>query len=232
MKKLFGLVSISSLFVFISLAFFTLAPQTVSAVANCPDVDRISVPTQYITPGAPYTTDYAYRIGYNTGCQRFVQGLNDESGFCGNPSNIPSNFTSDAKQKTAFVYGCRDGYAKGREIVEDSAGGGDTADTDNLGSGNTADTDNLGGGDTAGTGAITTEADIIRLINKIINWMFTIFISCAIIMFIYAAFIYLTSGGGEEVGKAHKMMLYGAIAVAVATLSKGLVSLVQNFVKN
>ncbi len=79
-------------------------------------------------------------------------------------------------------------------------------------------------------GVLDTEEKVIGLINKIINWMFTIFISVAIIMFIYAAFIYLTAGGGENVGTAHKMIMYGAIAVAVATLSRGLVSLVQNFV--
>jgi hypothetical protein len=75
-----------------------------------------------------------------------------------------------------------------------------------------------------------TVSDVINLIKRLTNWMFTFFLLAAVIMVIYAAFIYLTSGGGEEVGKAHKMLLYAAVAIAVATLSQGIVTVVQKLV--
>lgn len=77
---------------------------------------------------------------------------------------------------------------------------------------------------------IDTPEEVMGLLESITNWMFTIFIALAVIMVLYTAFIYLTSGGGEETSRAHKMLLYAAIAVAVATLSRGIVRLVEKFV--
>ena len=94
---------------------------------------------------------------------------------------------------------------------------------------------NAGSGITGGNAPTTPSSNIdsvpkvIQLIQKITNWMFTIFMAVAAAMVIYAAFIYLTSGGGEEVGTAHKMLLYAAIAIAVATVSRGFVKIVENF---
>jgi hypothetical protein len=79
--------------------------------------------------------------------------------------------------------------------------------------------------------SIDTPEEVIGILQSITNWMFTIFLTVAAAMIIYAAFIYLTSGGGEGVEKAHSMILYAAIAIVVATLSRSLVLLVKNFVK-
>lgn len=68
---------------------------------------------------------------------------------------------------------------------------------------------------------IKDESDIFRIIKRITNWMYTGLLSVAVIMILYAAFIYMTSGGGEEVGKAHKMVMYAIVAIAVALLSRG-----------
>jgi preprotein translocase subunit SecG len=105
--------------------------------------------------------------------------------------------------------------------------------------GGTGATGGSGGG---GTGAssltsnpnpntIDSVSKVKGVLEKITNWMFTIFITLAAMMIIYAAFIYLTSGGGEEVSKAHKMLLYAAVAIAVATASRGLVALTRNFIE-
>lgn len=104
--------------------------------------------------------------------------------------------------------------------------------------GGTGATGGTGGG---GTGAVDTNVGPQSSINtpeavqgvlqRITNWMFTFFIAIAAMMIIYAAFVYLTSGGGEEVQKAHKMLLYAAVAIVVATMSRGIVTLVKNFVK-
>ena len=81
------------------------------------------------------------------------------------------------------------------------------------------------------TNTIDTPAKVKGILEKITNWMFTIFIALAAMMVIYAAFIYLTSGGGEDVSKAHKILLYAAVAIAVATASRGLVALTRNFIE-
>lgn len=78
--------------------------------------------------------------------------------------------------------------------------------------------------------AIDSPQKVLSVLQRITNWMFTIFIAVAAMMIIFAAFTYLTSEGGEGVEKAHKMILYSAIAIVVATASRGLVTLVRNFI--
>ena len=73
-------------------------------------------------------------------------------------------------------------------------------------------------------------SDIVKLINDITNWLFTILILGAVVLFIMAGYKYLTSGGGEEVASAHKMIAYGAVAVAVGFLAKGIVTVVEKLV--
>ena len=75
--------------------------------------------------------------------------------------------------------------------------------------------------------SVTTADDVLTILNNLTNWLYTIFLIVAVIFIILAAFKYLTSGGGEEVGVAHKMLLYAAIAIAVAMLSKGIVRIVE-----
>lgn len=79
-------------------------------------------------------------------------------------------------------------------------------------------------------GEIDTVDDVLNVIDRITNWMFTIFMAVAVIMILIAAFKYLTSGGGEEVAKAHKMILYAVVAIAVAILAKGIVNVVKSIV--
>jgi hypothetical protein len=69
--------------------------------------------------------------------------------------------------------------------------------------------------------------DLLGIIDRVTNWFFTILLVLAVIFIIFAAYKYLMSGGGEEVGKAHKMVLYAAVAVAVAVLAKGVVNVTK-----
>lgn len=101
-----------------------------------------------------------------------------------------------------------------------------TPGSDDLGPGTPGVADKLGK-----PGEIDTVDDVLNVINKITNWMFTIFIATAVIFILLAAFKYLTSGGGEETAKAHKMLLYSAVAIAVAILAKGVVNIVQSILK-
>jgi len=80
-------------------------------------------------------------------------------------------------------------------------------------------------------GEIDSVDKILKVVDNLTNWMFTAFIAAAVIMVLLAAFTYLRAGGGEETAKAHKMLLYSAVAIAVAILAKGIVNVVKSIVK-
>lgn len=77
-------------------------------------------------------------------------------------------------------------------------------------------------------GVVDTTNDVMTVINNIANWMFTIFMAVAVMMIVYAAFIYLTANGGEKVQQAHKVLIYSVIGIAVAILAKGIVNVVES----
>ena len=72
---------------------------------------------------------------------------------------------------------------------------------------------------------------VIDILNTFVTWIFTVFLIVAVIFVIIAAFHYLVSGSKPEgVKKATHMLVYAAIAIAVALLSVGLRSLVEQLV--
>lgn len=74
---------------------------------------------------------------------------------------------------------------------------------------------------------------VILLIKKITNWFFTFLLVIAVLFFVYAAYNYLLSEGNEEkVSTAHKMVIYGSVAVAVGALAQGIVYVVQKLTGN
>jgi len=73
---------------------------------------------------------------------------------------------------------------------------------------------------------------VITLLNTITNWLFTFLLIFAVIMFIYAAYLYLFSGGSEEAtGKAKNYLIYGVVGIAVAMLAKGVTFIVYQLLK-
>lgn len=78
-----------------------------------------------------------------------------------------------------------------------------------------------------------TFRDVIRILNRLANWMFTILLSVAVIMIIIAAYRYLTAGGDEsKVSTAHKTLIYALIAIGIGLLAKGLIFLVGELVSS
>ncbi|PIP30190.1 hypothetical protein COX26_00085 [Candidatus Jorgensenbacteria bacterium CG23_combo_of_CG06-09_8_20_14_all_54_14] len=74
---------------------------------------------------------------------------------------------------------------------------------------------------------ITGYSSIITWITTAGNWFFGILVALAVIFILYAAFLYLTSGGDEEkVKKAKSYLVYAIIAVAIGLLARGIVYLV------
>ena len=71
------------------------------------------------------------------------------------------------------------------------------------------------------------DVKIIDIITTLIGWLTALLIILAVVFIIWAAFIYLTAGGDtEKVGKANKMLIYAAVAIAIALLSQGIVFIV------
>lgn len=71
---------------------------------------------------------------------------------------------------------------------------------------------------------------ILSLLDVATSWLFLILIAVATIFIILAAYYFLFSGGDtEKVSKAKNMLIYATVAVAVGTLSRGIVLLIGAF---
>ena len=74
-------------------------------------------------------------------------------------------------------------------------------------------------------------ADTIpAILDNIINFMLIVAAPIAVIMTIYAAYLFITAGDNQEkVKTARKTLMYVIIGVAILILSKGIVSLTKSF---
>lgn len=72
---------------------------------------------------------------------------------------------------------------------------------------------------------------VLPIINLLISWIYTIFLVIAVLMILITAYKYLTAGGDEEaVSAAHSSLKWTIVAIAVALLSAGVVTLVESLV--
>src|SRR3989344_1106012 len=88
----------------------------------------------------------------------------------------------------------------------------------------------LAQGETLPPGPSSIE-DIIDILDRLLNWMFTILMTVAVTFILYAAFVYLTAGGDpEKVKTASNQLIYAAVAIAVALVAKGIRFIVEQLV--
>lgn len=86
------------------------------------------------------------------------------------------------------------------------------------------------GGPTATPSGFANPQDFVDLLNVIIQWLFYLLLIFAVLMLIWAAFLYLTAGGDEEkVGKAKSIIMGAVIALVIAFVASGIPTLVQTF---
>ena len=75
----------------------------------------------------------------------------------------------------------------------------------------------------------TSGAELVELIESLINWFFVGFMLLAVVFVLLAAFQFISSGGDPIGVKSAKNKLFWAvIAIAVASLSKGFVLVIGN----
>jgi len=75
--------------------------------------------------------------------------------------------------------------------------------------------------------------DIPTLINKIADWLLGIGITVSTIIVLWAAFLFMTSGGNESrVTRARQTLWYAIIGLTILLLAKGVALLIQNILRN
>ncbi|MEA3296096.1 MAG: hypothetical protein U9Q27_03105, partial [Patescibacteria group bacterium] len=74
----------------------------------------------------------------------------------------------------------------------------------------------------------TTHASFTDLVNSIINFIYTIALVIAPVMFIVAGFTYITSiGEPAKIKKAYDIALWTAIGLLIVLLSKGIIVVIK-----
>lgn len=78
---------------------------------------------------------------------------------------------------------------------------------------------------------VAKSADIAQLILKVINYAIIIIGVLAVLIFVYAGFLYLTAAGDQErIEKAKNTLLYAVVGVVVSVLGFVAVATVQRFI--
>ena len=73
--------------------------------------------------------------------------------------------------------------------------------------------------------------DVQTIVQSIVGWVQLFFYIIATLMIILAAYDYLSSGGDEtKVKSAKGRVIYAIVAIAIAVVAGGVVTLVNNFV--
>lgn len=80
--------------------------------------------------------------------------------------------------------------------------------------------------------AVETEQDVLRILNRVVDWMFTFLLVISVIFVIIAAYNYLfAAGDAEKVKKAHLMIVYAVVAIAVGLLARGVSFIVGQLIE-
>ncbi len=72
---------------------------------------------------------------------------------------------------------------------------------------------------------------MLDLLETIGDWIFVVVLIIAVIFLIFAGYVFITGAGApEKITKARNMLVWGLVGVAVAILSKGLITLVEQLI--
>lgn len=70
--------------------------------------------------------------------------------------------------------------------------------------------------------------DLWDAIDNVTSWFYGIFLALAVIMVVYAGFMFLTAGGdAEKITKARNALMYAVIGVVVALLARSIVPIAK-----
>lgn len=78
---------------------------------------------------------------------------------------------------------------------------------------------------------VPRNVDPLKVMNRLVDWLFSILLIFAAIMIVVAGFYFVTaSGDPEAVAKARHFVMYALIGVLVAFLARGMIWLVGRIV--
>lgn len=79
---------------------------------------------------------------------------------------------------------------------------------------------------------VAPTVNVINALNKIVNWVYTLFLFVATLFIIIAAYYFVTAQGKpEQINQARVFLLWAVIGVIVAILARGIVSWLQQTIK-
>lgn len=71
-------------------------------------------------------------------------------------------------------------------------------------------------------------ADLWAILDTATRWFYGIFLALAVLMVIYAGFMFLTAGGdAEKISKAREALMYAVVGVVVALLARSIVPIAK-----
>lgn len=80
---------------------------------------------------------------------------------------------------------------------------------------------------------VTNTNGLLGIVKNILTWTYWLTLTASILFIIFAAFNYLTAAGDvEKVKKAHSMLIYAAIAIAITLIAIGAVSIIGDLIGN
>ena len=80
------------------------------------------------------------------------------------------------------------------------------------------------------TPLITSPTDIINIIKAVLNWLAGIVLTISLIMLLYAAILYMTSGASETaLAKSKTVLIYAVVVLAVAILTYSFRPFLESF---
>lgn len=78
---------------------------------------------------------------------------------------------------------------------------------------------------------VVPDTDVLKVLERIVDWLFSILLIIAAIAIVIAAYYFVTAAGDpEKTTKARNFVIYALIGVIVAFIARGLVALVGRIV--
>ena len=72
-----------------------------------------------------------------------------------------------------------------------------------------------------------TAQEVLDLVMRITNWIFTFLIAVVVIMVLVAGYMFVTAGGNpDQQAKARTVLIYALIGFAVGMIARGIIALV------
>jgi hypothetical protein len=78
---------------------------------------------------------------------------------------------------------------------------------------------------------VTSAGNFIELLENLVNWVFVVVMVGATVFIVLAGWQFITGGGdAQAVAQARNKLLYAAIGIVVAVLSRGIVTAVRSLI--